>query len=121
MVVLVRLIGIMVMCMGTVFMINPAFARKMMSFWKEGNRIYMAGVMRLLFGAIFLMAARQCRLEGVIFILGILMLLGGALIFIMGPKRTKAIIEKVQEKPDSFLRPMSIVILVFAVLIIYSA
>jgi uncharacterized protein YjeT (DUF2065 family) len=95
--------------------------RKMLSFWMHGKRLYVGGLLRLLFGAIFLWSASQARLRGVIYALGILMLLGGILIFVAGPVKVKKMLNWWSKKPDSILRLVAILILLIGALVIYSA
>jgi len=121
MILLVKLIGILMACMGIINILKPVFMKKMIAFWGQGKRIYAGGLLRFLFGAIFLWSAPQARLQGVIYTLGILMLAGGALIFILGLKKVHRMLGWWSRKPDSILRVAAALILAIGVLVIYSA
>jgi len=121
MVIIVRLIGIFMMCVGVLFMLVPEAAKRMIAFWKEGRRIYLAGAVRLVFSVIFLSAVFECRVSWAIYTFGILMLMGGGAIFAMGPEKAKSIIGKVEKMPVKWLRPFSIIIVAAGALILYSA
>ena len=118
---LVKFIGIFITAMGIAVFLNPKIAKRMMAFWQKGKNIYIGGLIRILLGAIFLYCAPRARLPQVISVLGVLALLGGLLIFILGLEKTKAIIGRWANKPESLLRLLSLLILAFGALIIYSA
>ena len=120
MVLLARCIGAVIMGMGLTIAINPAMFKAMLNFWKTGNRVYVAGVMRLIFGAIFLMAAPHCRLSGVVTILGILVIIGGIMIFVIGPKRILPIFAWWETKPPMVMRFMGLVAVSIGALVLYS-
>lgn len=121
MVILVKIIGIVITVMGIAILLQPKVARMMMGFWRQGKKIYLAGGIRIILGVIFLSSACQARLPQVISALGVLMLIGGLLIFILGPKKTGAVFEWWDKKPQYLLRLLSLLILAFGALIIYSA
>ncbi|MDD4900184.1 MAG: hypothetical protein PHT31_06920 [Candidatus Omnitrophica bacterium] len=118
---LIKLIGLFITAMGIIVCVNPKVMRKMMNFWKQGKRIYLAGVIRICFGVLFLYCAPMAMRPNVIFILGILAILGGLFIIIRGPERMKLILENLSKKPDNSLRWLSLIILIFGALIIFSA
>lgn len=121
MVILVRFIGILMACMGAIVILSPNVMKKMISFWRKGNRLYAGGVVRVLLGVVFLLSAPQTRLTGVIYTLGILMLLGGIVIFILGVKKLKAILDWWDKLPHYILRLMGFLILAIGALVIYCA
>lgn len=118
---LVRAIGIFMVAMGMMIVVNPMVAKRMMVFWRQGKRIYFGGAIRILLGIIFLFHAPQAKSAMAMTMLGVLALLGGIIIIILGPKRAGLIIEHWQSKPDSFLRLLSLTILAFGSLVIFSA
>ena len=117
---LVMVIGIFMTAMGISILLNPKMTKKMLAFWHKGKNIYLGGLIRVLLGIIFLSYAPLANSSGVMFALGILALLGGLFIFIMGAKRIKPILERLEKKPDSFLRLLSLIVLVCGVLILYA-
>lgn len=85
----VKLIGIFITVMGLVIFLYPKVAKRMVVFWRQGNNLYMGGLIRVLLGVIFLYYAPQAKLPQVMFVLGILAFLGGLLIFILGLKKQR--------------------------------
>ncbi|MDD5422345.1 MAG: hypothetical protein WC592_04085 [Candidatus Omnitrophota bacterium] len=121
MLTLVRAIGLIVLGMGLTITADPRVLNIVINFWKEGNRIYGAGAARLIFGVIFLMAASSCRHPVVITALGILMIIGAALVFALGPARIKAILGWWEQKPPLFVRLLGLAPAAIGAAILYSA
>ncbi len=121
MVILVRLFGIAIVVTGIIFSANPKTLKQYIAFWKQQKRLYIGGILSLLFGVIFLLAASQCRLAGVIIVLGIWAVIKGVLLFALGQKKLNAYLGWWLGKPLSIARFLGIVALAFGVLIIYSA
>ena len=57
MVIFVKLFGVVVVVMGIIFSINPKAFKQYISFWKQGKRLQIGGVVAIIFGIIFLIAA----------------------------------------------------------------
>lgn len=121
MIMLIRIIGVLIFCAGTVVMVKPAVVRRMVGFWLRGKNIYLGAVIRFVLGALFLAAVPAAHSPDIMFILGILTIMGGIAVVILGPARIKPIIERYAGKPDYILRLLSILMLVFALLLVYSA
>lgn len=120
MIVLAKLIGIFITCMGVIVVAKPQIMRKMVAFWRQDKRIYLGGLLRMLFGAIFLLSASQARLPVVMAILGIFLLVAGMLIFILKLEKIKAMLERWSKRPSYVLRLMGTIVLIIGLLIIYS-
>jgi uncharacterized protein YjeT (DUF2065 family) len=121
MMMLVKFIGIFITAMGIAILFNPKVAKRMMAFWRQGKNIYIGGLIRLALGGVLVYCSSYAKLPQVLLVLGILAILGGLLIFILGPNKSKAMIDRAQRKPDNFLRLVSLLAIVFGVLIIFSA
>ncbi|MDD2927647.1 MAG: hypothetical protein PHE30_02215 [Candidatus Omnitrophica bacterium] len=119
--ILIEIIGIFIIAMGSIILLNPKAARKMLVFWRKGNNIFLAGLIRIVIGIIFLGFAPRAKVPQVIFVLGILALLGGLLIFILGPEKVRTMLGWWDKKPDNLLRLISLVTLTFGILLIYAA
>jgi small-conductance mechanosensitive channel len=120
MIILVKLIGIFMVCIGVANILNPNLMKKMISFWRQGKRIYAGGLLRLLFGGIFLLSYSRARIPGVIGVLGIFIFLAGIAIFILGLEKIKAVLGWWDKKPDFILRLIATLILAIGVLVIYA-
>ena len=120
MIILVKAVGVLIVLAGIIYLIRPEFTRNMIDFWR-GPKIYPGAVLSIAVGVIFLLAASNSRLRGVIILLGILSLLKGVLIFAAGTSRTESLLNWWAAKPDVVLRIMGIFALAIGVLIIYAA
>lgn len=120
MLILARFIGVVIIGMGMAIASNPKIFAVIINFWKHGKRIYMAGIVRLAFGAIFLSVAPRCRLPLIVSVLGALMVLGGITIFILGPARIQKIFIWWEKRPPLLMRVMGVVALAIGALILYS-
>lgn len=119
--IVVKIIGIVIVALATAYLLKPDIMRYLMEFFKEGKRIYFAGLIRLVLAVVFLLAARECDITSVIIIFGLLFLISGLLTFIIGLERVKSIIDWYQEQSLLVLRLLALVTFFIGVVIIYSA
>ncbi len=121
MVITVRIIGIVFVLASILYLLKPLLIKRIMEFFKWGSRIYLVGIIRLVLAVVFLLAARECKYFWVIFALGILLLISGVLVFILGPKKIRPILEWFQKQSILFLRLLSIIALAIGIVIIIAA
>ncbi len=121
MLILVRIIGIIIAAVGIIFLLKPDKMKQVIAFLGQGKRIYTVGILRLLFGIIFLLSASQSRLVGIIVTLGILLLIGSITIFAMGLEKVKYVLGWMGKRPLIVLRLLAIIALVIGTLVLYSA
>ena len=53
MIFIIKLVGLLIMGLGLAIFASPAFTQKIFAFFKEGKRIYIAGVVRTAVGLLF--------------------------------------------------------------------
>jgi len=117
---LVRLVGMILVAIGIVFLLSPKRMRQWMVFCEKGLRPYMMGTLRILVGILFLLAAPRSRVVWVIVTMGILALLGGITIFILGLERVKSMLRWWQGKSLPVLRLIALLAIALGMLILYS-
>lgn len=120
MIILAKLIGFVIVTMGLIIALNPDTFKAVINFWKQGKNLYVAGAMRLAFGVIFIMVAPECRLSWFISVMGILMIIGGIVLFAIGPKRILAIFDWWEKKPLLLIRVIGLMALALGGFILYS-
>ena len=120
MVLVVQLMGIIIVVVGTIFALHPAGARTYIDFWKHRRRLRLVGVIRILVGIAFLLAAGQCRSTAVIMTIGILIILKGIMVYVIGPDRAKSFLQYLEDKPPLTMRILSLLALGVGILILYS-
>jgi hypothetical protein len=119
MVFLAKMIGILFIVVGVVIAVRPAMMKKILEFWSEGNRLYGMAAIRIVFGAILLIAAHESAIPWLVAVIGLLPVIGGIMILVMGLEKSKKMIEVWQAKPHKVYRQLSIVpVVIGAVLIL---
>lgn len=119
--IVIQSLGILFALVGIVYLLRPDVMKWLMEFFKQGKRIYFVGVIRFALAVVFLIGARECKHFWVIFVFGILFIIGGLLIFILGSEKTKRMIEWWQKRSVVLLRVMAVITLAIGAVIIYSA
>ncbi|HRZ87247.1 MAG TPA: hypothetical protein P5287_05470 [bacterium] len=120
MVLIAKLVGVWIVMLGIVFLLRTDFYRRMVKFWMEGRRLYMAGVVRIVLGALFLLAASQCRHPGMMIAFGVLVLAGGVSIYVMGLERTRKMLSWCDAQNDIFFRFTAAAVIAVGMLLLYS-
>ena len=119
--VLIKSVGVVFVLLGILYIIKPNIMKKMLGFFSDGLRLYVAGGVRIVMAVIFISGARECRNYPVIFTLGILFLLGGLAIFTLGPKKLKPMILWLHDRKKLTMRILSVMIILVGGLVIYCA
>jgi len=121
MVLFVKLLGIVIVVLGVVFLRKPAVLQKYIQFWKDEKRIKSGGIIAILLGIIFLIVDAQCRLSWLITIFGIWSIVKGVLLLTLSKKKVSACLDWWVNKPVSVMRSIGIAAVVFGLLLIYAA
>ena len=119
--IIIKSFGIIFTLMGIAYLLRPDIIKKLMGFFKKGKRIYFAGLIRFALAVIFLIAARECRYSLIIIASGLIFLAGGLLIFILGPEKIRRIFDWYEQQPDIVFQVIAVVVLVFGMIVIFSA
>jgi hypothetical protein len=118
---LILIIGLIFAFIGAVIFIKPNFFKTLLAFFVKGNRIYLAGVIRLVIGALFLVAANRCAHPYIIMLLGILIIISAVLIFALKPEVTKKFINFWLSKNDFMIRFTGLFAIIFSLFVCYAA
>lgn len=118
---IIKAIGIIFIVIAIVYLLKPEVAKRLMEFFKQGKRMYIAALIRFVLAVVFLLAARECSVTRLIAAFGILFFISGLLVFILGIERVRAYINWWQKQSLLLLRLMALIALAFGVLIIYAA
>ena len=68
----IKIVGIIIVLIGILFLLKPDVMKKLMGFMKKGRRIYLAGLLRFTLSVIFLLGASECNYKWIIAAFGIL-------------------------------------------------
>ena len=121
MVILVRILGVVVTLAGVLFLVKPGMLKQMIEFIIQGKRVYAVGVVRIIIGIIFLLAASQCRLVWLIIVLGIIILVAGIMVLTLGVEKCHKVINTVKGKPDNVIRLIALIPVLIGVLVLFAA
>jgi len=119
--IVVKIAGIVFVFIGILYLLKPGVLKSFVEFFKKGRRIYFVGLIRFVLAVIFLLAANQCKRVWVIIVFGILFMISGLLVFMLGTKRLKSILDWWQKQSLLLLRLVAVIILAMGAVIIYSA
>jgi uncharacterized membrane protein HdeD (DUF308 family) len=106
---------------GIALVSSPNIFKKVIAYFKEDKRIYGAGAVRIVFGAILLIASPQCRWTAFAVIVGILFILAGGLIFALGLKKSKDILNVWEKKLGAMMPLTGLFPIILGILIVFAA
>jgi len=121
MMILIQLLGVVIAATGILFLLKPNLGRKMLIFFRQGRNIYIGGLARITLGFILLTYVSDGRLPLVLFVLGFLALTGGLFIFLLGLRMARKLLEWLDVKNDLYLRFLSLLVVIYGILVAYSA
>ncbi len=121
MVILVRLFGVLIIAMGIIFTVKQDSFKKYIAFWSREKSIKKGGLVSILIGVIFLIAAPECRLSGVITVLGIWAIIKGVILLLIKQKKINAYLDWWAKKSHTVVRALGFFAIAIGILLIYSA
>ena len=117
---LAQLIGVFIISLGIAILLKPKIINVFMKFWAKDKRFYLAGIIRMMFGFILLLAAPKAKLFWVVTILGMLCLTKGILLFVLKPGRIKSLIHWWSEQSTQTIRALAILAIALGAWLIYA-
>jgi len=119
---IVVVFGVAVGLLGVSGFVRPTglirFVEKM---WESPTGFRLAIAVRLVLGAVLIVAAPDCRFPQVIRILGILSLVAAAATAALGHERLRSFVEWWVGRPPVFVRGWSLVAFAFGCFLVYAA
>lgn len=119
--IVIKSLGIVFCIIGIVYLLRPDIMKWQFEFFKKGKRIYFAGVIRFALAIVFFAGARECKYPWLIFAFGLLFIMGGLLIFVLGPEKIRRMLEWYQKQPVLIFRVIAVIVLAVGAIIIFSA
>ncbi|MBU1932358.1 MAG: DUF2065 family protein [Candidatus Omnitrophica bacterium] len=116
---LIKIIAILILAEGIIFLIKPELMKKLISFWNNKQRLYVGGFISLVFGVILLKISSSCRVPGVIMAMGVIALIKAFLI-LTAPARMRARVDWLKSRPNKTVRGFSFIVIAAGLLILYS-
>lgn len=103
-----------------VTLIVPNSLRRFIGFLCIGSRLYLAGLLRLVFGVLLLILSSQARFWGYVVTLGLVSAASGASVFFFALRRTKKLLRRLQHQSNLTLRLFAIIALTIWAVLVYS-
>ena len=119
--IVIKILGVIFILIGIVYLLKPEILKWLMRFIKKGRRIYLAGLLRFALAIIFLLGAEQCDNKWIIAVFGIIFILGGLLIFMLGPTKIRQILDWYDQQSTLLFRFIALIVLATGAIVIYVA
>ena len=117
MVILAKLVGLLIMVLGLTIFASPHLTQKLFDFFKEGKRIYYAGVIRTLVGLLLFFCVPRSAVPLAAIALGLMFLVSGIVVFAVDVEKLKAFLASYSEMPGLVIRLLGLVAASFGILI----
>jgi hypothetical protein len=119
---IVVVFGVAVGLLGAGGLVRPTgLIRLVEKMWESPTGFRLAIAVRLVLGAVLIVAAPDCRFPQVIRILGIFSLVAAATTAALGHERLRSFVEWWVGRPPVFVRGWSLVALAFGCFLVYAA
>lgn len=118
---IIKSIGILIAVIGVVLVTMPQLALHFIAFAKQGKRVYIGGVVRIVFGGLLIWASPVATIMWIPLVLGIIMVIAGILIFVLGVEKIHRVLTWWETKDEQFRRGWAVAAAVIGVILIYSA
>lgn len=117
---LVRIIAAAITIEGVFFLLKPDLIKRLLSFWKEGTKIYFGALIALTIGILFIFNSQTCAIPAVVLVFGFLSLLKGiALMF--AQKAMLRLNDRIMNWTEARLRLISIFAIMIGMLLYVSS
>jgi uncharacterized protein YjeT (DUF2065 family) len=117
MIILIKFIGVLIAGLGLALFASPEFSQKIFNFFKEGKRLYIAGAIRLVVGALILFSASSSVVPVAAIALGLMFVVSGIVIFAADLEKMKAFLLHYSQMPQLVIRLLGLVAATFGVLV----
>ena len=119
--IVIKSLGVLFILMGVAYLLRPEIVKRLTEFFRKGKRIYFPGLLRFALAVVFFVGARECRSFWIIFACGIIFLLGGLLVFGLGPERIRWTLDWYARQSIVVFRVIAFIVLVFGVIVVFAA
>lgn len=116
----IKIIGIVLVCIGAAFFLRPDLLKKSIGFVKKGYRINYAAILRIILAIVLFIGARECRKTAIIITIGVILLISGITVLVIGITRAREIVGWVEKKESISSWLLPIIMLLIGAVIIYA-
>ena len=116
----VSVIGLLIALEGILFLIKPEYVKKLISFFVKGKSLYLAAVLRIAIGVVFLIFAMSCHIPWLVIAFGLLAAFAGIIMFIIKLEKQKAYLLWWQQRSLLSIRLIALLTLAIGAIIFYA-
>ena len=117
----IKSLGIIVALISVVYMLRPDMAKRFIGLFQKGKRIYLDGVINCALAAVLLIGARDCKYPWVLIVCGSVFLVEGLIIFILGPEKTRPLLDWSLEQPEELFQFLGLFLGFLGIAMMFSA
>ncbi len=119
---LVALFGALIAAFAATGVVSPStLLRAVSSVWSDGRGMWFAVAVRLVLGALLIVAAPDCRFPAAVRVLGIISIAAAGVLPLIGTKRVNTLVSWWTARPSSFIRAWSLFGVAFGAFLVYAA
>ena len=118
--VLVSLAGLAVAGIGLVGIATPTNLSRLLGKWRVVTMFPVTFALRIVFGAIFVIAAPDCRLPTLVRLIGFIEFGGAAVLLGLGARRLEHFVEWWLQRPSSFVRYWCLAAFTLGILLLHA-
>jgi hypothetical protein len=117
---LTKLIGLWVAGLGIALLIEPGLFPRIVDACLKEKRVHTAGILKIVSGLIFVIAAQGTALPEFIGILGLLQLIGGVFTVLFGTNKAYPVIKWWEERPILIKRSLAFLYFFIGAVIVFN-
>jgi len=118
MLILAKLIAIFFVVVGCAMFLRPQLFKKLIEYLKKDNNVYVAAVIRTVFGLILIAAAFESSVTWLVFLIGLVAVISGIVIFIVGKETVVVLMDKIAAKPGKKIAVLGMIPLAVGALLL---
>jgi hypothetical protein len=120
MALIVLLFGLLAAAIGVAGLVQPRCIVAIAQLWQGSTRFWIAILVRLVLGIVFLVVAPACRLPLLVQVIGAISIVAAVVILVLGQRRLDEFIEWWLTRPPAVIRCSAAFALAFGLLMIWA-
>lgn len=116
-----RIFGVIVLGFGLAALFHPPLFKQWLTVWEQGNRLYIAILLRFVAGIAIVVSASETRMPTLMWIVGAFLTLSVIVALVMGSGRLHSAAKWWAEQSNTLVRMWSLVAIALGTLIVYAS
>ncbi len=119
MVIAIRFLALFIVVFGIIFILKPVLLHQIITFFL--HTLYLAGILKICCGILFLLTAMQCRVPSVMIILGISSIVSGIAAFIIDGDKLRSMVASLYGDKTIIYRIHAGIAIALGIVLLYCA